>query len=151
DLVVNILVNHAVHNGSIRVFGGEQYRPNLHIDDMCRAYLHVLQEPKDRLQQRIYNVGGINHTVTELAEIVRRNVPRTTNVVVEPTDDKRSYRISSELILEELGFAPTKGVPEAVRDLVTAFEEGLIPNSFDDSNYFNIKKMNELIGATSEN
>ena len=96
-------------------------------------------------------MGGINHTVTELAEIVRRNVPRTTNVVVEPTDDKRSYRISSELILDELGFAPTKGVPEAVRDLVTAFEEGLIPNSFDDSNYFNIKKMSELIGATSEN
>ena len=149
DLVVNILVNHAVHSGSIRVFGGEQFRPNLHIYDMCRAYLHVLKEPDDRVQGKVYNVGGINHTVTELAEIVRENVPRATTVAIEPTDDKRSYRISSDFILSDLGFAPAKGVSDAVKDLVEAFAKGLIPNSFDDAKYVNIKKMNELISETS--
>ena len=150
DLVVNILVNHAINKGAIRVFGGTQYRPNLHIEDMCRAYLHVLDESPERVQQQVFNVGGINHTVTELAEIVRENVGGDVSVTVEPTDDNRSYRISSDHIREALGFEPHKGVPDAVRDLVEAFRAGLLPDSFEDSNYFNIQKMNELIGAATE-
>ena len=150
DLVVNILVNHAVNKGAIRVFGGTQYRPNLHIEDMCRAYLHVLDESPERVQQQVFNVGGINHTVTELAEIVRENVGGDVFLTVEPTDDNRSYRIASDHIREALGFEPHKGVPDAVRDLVDAFRAGLLPDSFEDSNYFNIQKMNEIIGAATE-
>ena len=151
DLVVNILVNHAVNRGKIRVFGGTQYRPNLHIEDMCRAYLHVLAESPDRVQRKIYNVGGVNHTVTEIANIVRENVPGDIAVETEPTDDNRSYRISSELIKEELGFVPTKGVADSVRDLVAAFGSGLIPDSFDDSKYVNIQRMNEYLGTSPAN
>ena len=151
DLVVNILVNHAVNRGKIRVFGGTQYRPNLHIEDMCRAYLHVLDEGPDRVQRKVYNVGGINHTVTEIANIVRENVPGDIAVETEPTDDNRSYRISSELIKEELGFAPIKDVADSVRDLVAAFGSGLIPDSFDDSKYVNIQRMNEYLGTSPAN
>lgn len=147
DLVVNILVNHAFNKGVIRVLGGAQFRPNLHIEDMCRAYVQLLNEPSQLIQGETFNVGGINHTVHELAEIVRQNVSRTTEIRVEPTNDNRSYRISSEHIRDKIGFTPRMGVPEAVRDLVAAFESRAITNSFEDPRYFNIQMMNEILGA----
>ena len=149
DVVVNILVNYAFNKRVIRVFGGDQYRPNLHIDDMCRAYECLLEEAAERIQGQIFNVGGINHTVTEIAQIVQDNTPGESVVQFEPTDDNRSYRISSERIAERLGFVPRKGVDDAVRDLVVAFEAGLLPKSMEDSRYFNIKRMNEILGASS--
>ena len=148
DVVVNILVNNAVNQGEVRVFGGNQYRPNLHIDDMCRAYECLLREREDKIQKKIFNVGGLNHTVTEIAEIVCQNVPGQTVIHYEPTEDHRSYRISSERIADELGFVPNKGVDDAVRDLVRAFEAGLLPNSMLDPKYVNIKRMNELLNAS---
>lgn len=147
DVVVNILVNYAVNRGLIRVFGGDQYRPNLHIEDMCRAYELLLAEPSENIQGQIFNVGGINHTVTEIAQIVHDNTPGDASVQLEHTDDNRSYRISSERIAEQLGFRPQKGVVDAVRDMVDAFESGRLPNSFEDSKYVNIKRMNEILGA----
>ena len=147
DLVVNILVNHAFNTGVLRVHGGTQFRPNLHIDDMCRAYLQLLAAPSHLIQGETFNVGGINHTVDELAEIVKTNVPRDTEIMVEPSEDNRSYRICSDHIRDKIGFAPQKGVAEAVRDLVQAFESEVLPNSFDDPRYFNIRMMNEIIGA----
>ncbi len=148
DVVVNILVNYAFNKGMIRVFGGDQYRPNLHIDDMCRAYECLLYEPTSRVQGQIFNVGGINHTVKEIAQIVHDNTPGEAVMQVEQTDDNRSYRISSERIAQHLGFVPNKGVDDAVCDMVAAFEAGLLPKSMDDSRYFNIKRMNEILGAT---
>ena len=145
DVVVNILTNFAVNRGVIKVFGGDQYRPNLHIEDMCRAYLHVLAEAPDKVQRQIFNVGGVNHTVREIAEIVRANVGGDLTVQVEPTDDNRSYRISSDRIAEAIGFRPVKSVGDAVQDLVVAFHNGLLPNSMTDSKYVNIQRMNEIL------
>jgi len=151
DVVVNILANYAVNRGVIRVFGGDQYRPNLHIEDMCRAYLHVLAEKADKVQRQIFNVGGVNHTVREIAEIVRSNVGGDLTVQIEPTDDNRSYRISSDLIAETIGFRPEKSVGDAVQDLVSAFDQGLLPDSMTDSKYFNIQRMNEVLSSADPN
>lgn len=149
DVIVNILVNHAVNRGVIRVFGGAQFRPNLHIDDMCRAYLDVLQQPAELVQREIFNVGGINHTVAELADIVQANIDRDAVIEIEPTDDNRSYRISSERIREKLEFQPHKDVADAVKELVEAFNLGLLPASLEDSRYFNIRRMGELVSDTA--
>jgi len=148
DVVVNILTNYAVNQGKIRVFGGEQFRPNLHIDDMARAYIFLLNAPAELIQGQIFNVGGANHTVAEIAQLVYDNVPGNPVLQVEPTDDHRSYRISSERIANALGFIPEKGVEDAVRDIVAAFESGLLPDSMENSKYFNIKRMNEIIRGT---
>ena len=147
DVVVNILVNLAVNLGQIKVFGGDQYRPNLHIEDMCRAYLHVLREDVDKVNRQIFNVGGVNHTVLELAEIVRSKVGGELTVRIEPTGDNRSYRISSDLIAETIGFSPEKSVGDAVQDLIEAFRQGLLPDSMTDSRYFNIQRMNEVLSS----
>ena len=149
DLTVNILTNLAVNKGAITVFGGSQLRPNFHIDDMVDLYLQVLSEPAERIAGRIYNAGYQNESVANLAQIVKRVVSaelgRTDiQIVTTPSDDLRSYHISSDKIRRELGYAPKRTIEDAVRDLVRAFREGRLPDSLTRSMYFNIKRMQEL-------
>ncbi len=142
DLTVNILTNHAVNNRVIKVFGGGQKRPNLHIEDMTDFYLEALKWPDEKIAGKIYNVGYENHTVSHIADIVKRNLGMTDiKIVVEPTNDNRSYHISSQKIERELGFRPKHTIDEAVRDLKAAFEQGKINDSMSDMRYYNIKTM----------
>jgi nucleoside-diphosphate-sugar epimerase len=147
DLAVNILTNHAMHLGKITVFGGRQMRPNLHIEDMVDVYCLLLEAPDDAIAGKIYNVGYQNHTVAQLAEIVQRvvqeRVPGREHVEVTavPSDDIRSYHISSEKIRKELGFVPTRTIERAVQDLVAAFAAGKLPDPMTDIRYYNIKAL----------
>jgi len=143
DVVVNILTNLAYHKGEIKVMGGNQMRPNIHIDDMVDAYLHVLNCPKELVQGKTYNVGYHNHTVLQLGEIVKEEVGNC-ELRIEPTNDNRSYHVSSEKIARELGFTPKRDIRCAVRSLVDAFENNKLPNSLEDKRYFNIKTMKAL-------
>ena len=142
DLTVNILTNHAVNNRIIKVFGGGQKRPNLHIEDMTDFYLQALIWPDEKIAGKIYNVGYENHTVSHIAEIVKRNLAMSDiKIVVESTNDNRSYHISSQKIERELGFRPKHTIDQAVRDLKDAFEAGKIKDSMSDIRYYNIKTM----------
>jgi len=144
DLTVNILTNYAFNNGRITVFGGEQRRPNIHIEDMAAVYLRLLEAPANVIAGRTFNAGYQNHTVKDLAEIVRSVVGRATEIVTTPSDDNRSYHISSERIRRELGFEPAHDIEDAVRGLVDGFQAGKIPNSMTDIRYYNIKTMQAL-------
>lgn len=144
DLSVNILTNHAVTNREIKVFGGEQMRPNIHIEDMVELYIKSLEWPDAAIDGKIYNVGYHNHKVREIADIVKGVVGKDVKIVTTPTDDNRSYHVSSEKIKRELGFSPKHTIEDAVRDLVAAFRMGLIPDSMTDDRYFNIKRMQRL-------
>jgi nucleoside-diphosphate-sugar epimerase len=142
DLTVNILTNHAVTNKKIKVFGGAQKRPNLHIEDMTDFYLEALKWPDEKIAGKIYNVGYENHTVSDIANIVKKNVGRDDiEIVVEPTNDNRSYHVSSEKVKRELGFIPRHTIDDAVKDLKKAFEDGRIKDSMNDIKYYNIKTM----------
>jgi len=143
DLITNIMTNHAVNTGKITILGGEQMRPNLHIKDMVDAYM-LLLTADDELANDTFNVGGENYTVSQIAEIVRATVKTPVELVTVPTNDTRSYKISSEKIARILGFVPSHTIQDAVTDLVEAFDSGLIPNSMTDSRYFNIKLMQEI-------
>ncbi len=145
DLTVNILTNHAVNTGKITVFGGKQMRPNLHIEDMVALYQLLLELPDGKIAGKTFNAGYQNHTVTDLAkmvrEIVEAEIPerKPLEIITTPSDDTRSYHISSEKIRRELGFTPKRSVEDAVRDLVAAFRAGKLPNSMTDNRYFNVK------------
>lgn len=145
DVIVNILTNLAYNTGKIKVMGGAQMRPNIHIKDMVRAYLRVLEASKDLVQGKIFNVGYHNHTVLDIAEMVKKQVQkkRPVEIAVESTDDNRSYHVSSEKIKKELDFVPEHSIEDAVEDLVSAFEKGYLPNSLSDARYFNIKTMKD--------
>jgi nucleoside-diphosphate-sugar epimerase len=145
DLSVNILTNHAVNERLIRVFGGDQYRPNLHIDDMCDAYSYLLAQPADLINGEIFNIGAENLTIKEISELVADEIGQPLEIRVESTPDNRSYRVSSEHIKGKIGFTPKLGVREAVQDLKNAFDQGLLYDSLTDSKYFNLKRMNEIL------
>jgi nucleoside-diphosphate-sugar epimerase len=144
DVVVNILTNLAYHKGEISVFGGSQLRPNIHIEDMAEAYMVILDAPDEKVSKKVFNVGCENHSVLELAKTVQQVVSGNVKLVVSPTDDLRSYHVSSEKILKELGFATRHSIKQASIDLVQAFEKGLLPNSLEDERYFNIKRMQSI-------
>jgi nucleoside-diphosphate-sugar epimerase len=144
DLTVNILTNHAVNNKKITVFGGEQMRPNLHIDDMTDLYVQALKWPDDLIDGKIFNVGYENHKVREIAEMVRNVIGPEVEIVTTQTNDNRSYHICSDKIKRELGFVPKRTIEDAVRDLDKAFKEGKISNPMTDLRYYNIKMMQAL-------
>jgi nucleoside-diphosphate-sugar epimerase len=150
DLTVNILTNHAVNAGRITVFGGAQQRPNLHIEDMVDLYVQLLREPADRIRGRVFNAGYENHTVKEIAHMVRTAVMESgliggpPEIVTTPSDDIRSYHISSDLIRKELGFVPRRSVADAVRDLCRAFADNRYADPMHNTLYFNIKRMQEI-------
>jgi nucleoside-diphosphate-sugar epimerase len=144
DVVVNILTNNAINSRKIKVFGGEQMRPNLHIDDMVRLYVEALGWPAEKIDGKIYNVGYHNFKVREIAEMVRNVVGQDIEIITTPTDDNRSYHVSSARIQRDLGFSAIRSLEDAVRDLQNAFKANLIPNSMTDDRYYNIKRMQRL-------
>jgi len=154
DLTVNILTHDGVNRGKITVFGGDQMRPNLHIQDMVDLYSLLLQFPQELVAGKVYNAGHQNLPVSEIAEVIRevveRELPERGRIEIArtPSDDQRSYHISSEKIARDLGFIPRRTIREAARDLVEAFRAGMIPDGLTDDRYHNIKvlkgKMAEL-------
>ncbi|MCA1557134.1 MAG: SDR family oxidoreductase [Acidobacteria bacterium] len=138
DLTVNILTNHAVNKGKITVFGGKQLRPNIHVDDIAELYVELLDMPAEKIAGQTFNAGYQNHSVSELAEMVRKVVeeemPERAPINVETTvsDDPRSYHVSSKKIAEKLGYQPKRSVEDAVRDLCRAFKAGKLPDSLED-------------------
>jgi nucleoside-diphosphate-sugar epimerase len=145
DLSVNILTNHAVNRGVITVFGGAQKRPNIHIEDIAELYQLMLELPDQLIAGQIFNAAYQNHTILELAQIVRKVVeeemPEKGPIQIQttPSNDLRSYHVSSRKIAEKIGYVPKRSIEDAVRDLCSAFKAGKLQNSFDDEQYFNVK------------
>jgi len=146
DLVVNILTSHAYFDRRIKVFGGAQMRPNINISDMVDAYRLLLRLPDREVSGEIFNVGDENRTVAELAELSRGVVSHMdskrspVDLAVVPSDDKRSYRISSGRILRQLGFKTKRTISQAMESLVAAFQTGKVTDP-QDPRYHNIRTM----------
>src|SRR5271156_186863 len=145
DLTVNILTNLAVNTQRITVFGGEQLRPNLHVEDMTDLYLRLLAAGDLEVDNKIWNAGRDNLKVRRIAEMVRERVGDNVEIVVTPTDDHRSYHVSSEKLHRELGFEAKRTVSDAIEDLKQAFAAGKIPDSMQDDRYYNIKRMRAVL------
>jgi len=143
DLSVNILTNHAVNTGEIKVFGGSQKRPNIHIGDMTDLYVKCMDFPDSAIDKKIFNAGYENFRISEIANMVQEVVGQV-SIKVTSTNDNRSYHVSSAKIAKELGFVPSHTLKEGISELVKAFKGGLIPNPMTESRYFNIKRMQEL-------
>ena len=144
DVVVNILTNLAFHKREITVFGGDQLRPNIHIKDMVRVYEILVNAPKSKVSGEIFNVGYENCSVFELANMVKKIIGDDVSLKSSPTDDNRSYHISSKKIKKTLDFETKFTITNAVLDLRKAFENKLLPNSLTDEKYFNIKRMKSI-------
>jgi len=153
DLSVNILTNHAINAGKITVFGGSQKRPNLHVQDMCDLYKLLLEVADDKIAGQTFNAGFQNLSIMEIAQIAKRVVQEEfpdkgdIPIVTTPTDDIRSYHVNSDKITRVLGFRPKRNIEDAVRDLCKAFKAGKLPNSMQDTSYFNVRRLKQLKAA----
>jgi nucleoside-diphosphate-sugar epimerase len=150
DLSVNILTNHAINKNKITVFGGDQLRPNLHIQDYVDLCKLLLTAPENKISNQIFNCGSQNMSIMDIAKIVKKVVeeiyPENGTVPIEITDsdDPRSYHINSDKIKNILGFVPKYKIEDAVRDLCEAFKANKLPNSFDDDKYYNVRTMKKI-------
>ena len=134
DLTVNILTNYAYNKGFIKVFGGEQYRPNIHIDDMCNLYLLLLNTDLNKINGEIFNAGHQNLKVIEIANKVKKITEKLTDknieIRVEKSNDIRSYQINSDKIQQKLDYKFNKSVEDAITDLIMNFKNNNIIDSF---------------------
>ena len=147
DLTVNILTMAALTKGKITVLGGSQKRPNINIKDMADLYVRLVDELDDKIISQTFNAGAYNLSVMEIALHVQKFFrdfrAKEIEIEVKPTNDLRSYRVSSEKIKRELGWQAIFNIQDAVWSLVDAFENGKIPDP-DDPKYYNIKTMQKL-------
>ena len=119
-------------------------RPNIHIEDVTDLYVQSLAWPETSIDGKVFNAGYENHKVIEIAEIAQKVIGPNVEVVTTPTDDLRSYQISSEKIRIELGYAPKRSIEEGVEGLVAAFNSGKILDPMNNIGYYNIKTMQSL-------
>lgn len=149
DVSVNILTNFACNKDHIKVFGGNQTRPNIHIDDMVRLYLKlVTMKDFSKANGQIFNAGFENLSINEISKKVKINVERIfkkkIKIIKEKTDDIRSYRVNSDKIKRVLGFYPKKNVTHAIKEMSLEFKAKKLNDSFTNINYFKIKKLKKI-------
>jgi len=144
DLVVNILTNLAYHKNKISVFGGDQLRPNIHIQDMCRAYLKILEAPKKLINGEIFNVGFENKKVNDIADLVKKNIGDKVFIEKEESNDNRSYHISSKKFCKQLNFKTQFTIEDSIKDLKMAFDKRKLVDTLDNPKYFNVKLMQKI-------
>jgi nucleoside-diphosphate-sugar epimerase len=144
DVIVNIFANHGFHKRELNIFGGSQLRPNIHIDDIVRFYQLLLKSDDTIINGEIFNVGGKNYSVKEIAEITKKELGQDIKIIQTHSDDNRSYHISSEKVKNLLNFTVEFDISDAIKDLKLAFEKKLLSNCLENEFYFNIKRMKNI-------
>ena len=119
DLVVNLLTAKAVLEDDIPVFGGEQYRPLVHVEDAARAFVDVLEAPEEDVNQQIFNVGDndLNYQMKQVGRLVEEQVPDAEVRFVEHKEDERTYRVSFDKINHILGWEAKRDIPDGVEEI----------------------------------
>jgi nucleoside-diphosphate-sugar epimerase len=145
DLVVNLLTCKAImDDGNITVFGGDQWRPFLHVDDAALSVLRALEAPTKLTKNEIFNVGSNdqNFTIQQVGELINRLVPDS-QVVSEGTDgDRRNYRVNFDKIRKIMGFSPNWTVEAGIKQVIAAIQKGEIED-YTDPKYSNVKFLTE--------
>lgn len=137
DVSVNMLTMQGLTRGLITVLGGDQTRPNIHIDDIADLYIYLIENPQ---VQGIYNAGFENLSIIKIAEMVAKKTGA--RISIEPSNDPRSYRVDSTKILKT-GYRPKKTVSNAIDEIIAAYKQGKLE---DKDEYYNLRWMqkNEL-------
>jgi len=126
DLAVNIMTGHAVFDKKITVFGGDQWRPWLHVDDAAQGFINCLNSPLDKIRGGIFNVLSENYKIIEVAKIINSVCPKAVLKISEKITDKRDYNVSFDKISRELNYRPTIRLERGVRGIKKAIESGIV-------------------------
>ena len=138
DLSVSMLTMQALTSGRITVFGGQQTRPNIHMKDMIGVYLHFLE--LGAKTSGIYNAGFENISILDIAKKITKLI--SSEISITESNDPRSYRQNSEKLVGT-GFTPKYDVDNGIKDVIVAYNTGMLK---DEENYYNIKTMKKIFG-----
>jgi len=144
DLIVNIMASQGFYNKNLTVYGGDQYRPNIHIDDITDFYIKLLDESSKKINGEVFNCGDDNITVLNIAKEVCSIIGPEVQLEIEKVVDQRSYRIDSSKAKEVLDFSPSRGIPQAIKDMSNSFEKKELDHEITNPLYHNIKRMQEF-------
>lgn len=142
DLVVNTLTARALHDGEISIFGGSQWRPNVHVLDITRAFAAAIESPKEDIDGRIFNLGSEkeNYRISELGEMVRAALPETRIKNVEAAVDRRDYRVGFERIEKMLRWKATVSVRDGIQEIIDAHHQAKFGH-YAEKIYSNVKHL----------
>src|SRR3989454_6377047 len=145
DLVVNTLTVRAVVDRKIAIFGGNQWRPNVHCRDAARAFVAALEAPADRVAGEVFNVGGdaLNHRIADLGEMVARIIPGVEVVRQPDVADPRDYRVGFEKIRTVLAFEPEFTVAEGIREVAAAVQSQAALRDYQNPGYHNVEALRQ--------
>ena len=147
DLVVNLLAAKAIEDGEVGIFGGQQWRPLVHVKDVAEAIVLTLQAPRANVCGQVFNVGSNeqNYQISDLGRIIQEMLP-SARVVTQPQEDNRNYRVRFDKIRRRLNFQPRYTVRDGVSEIIQAFAVGTITD-YQDPQYNNftfLKQHGEL-------
>ena len=111
---------------------------------MVDSYIKLITSDKELISGKIFNIGGENKSVSDIALDVKDIIGEHVKILYEKTNDNRSYHISSKKIFEEIGFKTKKNIKDSIVDLKKAFDKKLLIDSLNNEMYFNIKRMNNI-------
>jgi len=145
DLVVNILTIKALKEKKFTIFGGEQWRPNLHVSDAAEAYLTCLEAPINKINMEIFNVGSNdeNYKIREIGEMIHTLIPEAKMIIDEKKIDKRNYNISFDKIGKNLDYSIQYTIKDGIKELKKAVKAGKFIN-YTDLKYNNFKLLQTI-------
>lgn len=146
DLVVNLLTAKAVREGQVTVFGGDQWRPFVHVDDIARALLLAFEAPIEKVAGQTFNVGSNeqNHQLSEVGDLIQSVIPGTEVITNDLIVDKRNYYVQFDKIRDTLGFAPVHTLKSSIIEMRESLEYGVVED-YKDRRYNNNQYLREII------
>jgi nucleoside-diphosphate-sugar epimerase len=144
DLVINLLTAKAVMDGKITVFGGDQWRPFLHVEDAALAVLKALEAPLILVGDQVFNVGcnAQNYEIKQIGSIIHDLVP-SAELINEAVDgDRRDYRVNFNKIRSVLGFVPKWTIEQGVQQIIEAINCGAV-RDYRDARYSNARFLSD--------
>jgi nucleoside-diphosphate-sugar epimerase len=142
DLVVNTLTARALEDGEISIFGGSQWRPNVHVLDVVSAFAAAMETPKEEVDRKIFNLGSEreNYRISELGDLVRQALPETKVKVVDAAIDPRDYRVGFDRIQTLLRWEAHHSVSDGIREIIDAYRQEKFGH-YTDKIYSNLKHL----------
>jgi nucleoside-diphosphate-sugar epimerase len=133
DLIINILTMHAVVNNKIKIFGGKQWRPLVHVADAAQGFITAMQAPMDKVGSQVFNIGSNeqNYQIGYLGDLVRESLPSIAIETIEQPPDLRDYHVNFDKAGKVMGYRTTHTVADGIREIEAALRSGIIADPFE--------------------
>jgi len=127
DLAVNLLTAKACSEGVITIFNGQSWRPFIHVQDVSRAFMHLLALHSAQIGTGVFNVGDsrMNYRIADVGEKIRSAIS-TARIETVAVDDARNYRVSFDRISRVAGFQSSLTLEDGIDEIRTAVQSGSI-------------------------